>query len=286
MTGKIPPKAAAEPGGSLITSAKLQQLYVAMLHCRMLTQPPRQQRRRFHNLIGQEALITGWMIDLLPQDTLAAAAIDDIASLIKGVPLPVIAARLFARRRLALPELSDQLSAATADAAAHKRKKNGNVVVVFASAAASELASWSGALKQAARRRLPMVFVVENNPWMTAPRSTTMPQEDTITHRARRYGLPAITVDGNDVVAVYRVACESLERVRQGDGPVLVEGKTYHAAGRRTSRADRDPLIHMERYLAAKKLFTPKWKTQLRKTFSEELAAAIKAIPARAKSKA
>ena len=286
MTGKIPLKAAAEPGGSLISSAKLQQLYLAMLHCRMLTQHPRQQRRRFQNLIGQEALITGWMIDLLPQDTLAAAAMDDIASLIKGVPLPEIAARLFVRRRLALPELGDQLSAATADAAAHRRKKNGNVVVVFASAPATDLASWSGALKQAARRRLPMVFVVENNPWVTPPRLKTMLQEEAITQSARRYGLPAITVDGNDVVAVYRVACESLERVRQGDGPVLVEGKTYRAAGRRTSRADRDPLLHMERYLAAKKLFTPKWKTQLRKTFAQELAAATKAIPSRAKSEA
>ena len=48
-----------------------------------------------------------------------------------------------------------------------------------------------------------------------------------------------ITVDGNDVVAVYRVAYESLERVRLGGGPVLIEGRTWQLAGKRLRRAEK-----------------------------------------------
>jgi 2-oxoisovalerate dehydrogenase E1 component len=86
-------------------------------------------------------------------------------------------------------------------------------------------------------------------------------------------------------VAVYRVAYESVERVRQGGGPVLVEGKPYRLylpAKRRVAnspawRRERDPLIHMERYLKTKGLFTPRWKDQMVQEFSRKLDAAVKA---------
>ena len=103
------------------------------------------------------------------------------------------------------------------------------------------------------------------------------------TGKARNYGFPIIAVDANDVVAVYRVAYESVERVRQGGGPVLVEAKPYrlyspskrHVATR--GAAERDPLAHMERYLKAKGLFTSRWKNQVVQEFSRKLDAAVKA---------
>ena len=69
-------------------------------------------------------------------------------------------------------------------------------------------------------------------------------------------------------MAVYRVACESVERVRQGGNPVLVEGKPYRLFSKTKRRvansaawlSERDPLTHMERYLKAKGLFTLSWK--------------------------
>ena len=110
-------------------------------------------------------------------------------------------------------------------------------------------------------------------------------EENDSTEKARSYGFPIITVDANDVVAVYRVAYESVERVRQGGGPVLVEGKPYRLylpAKRRVAnspawRRERDPLIHMERYLKTKGLFTPRWKDQMVQEFSRKLDAAVKA---------
>ena len=83
------------------------------------------------------------------------------------------------------------------------------------------------------------------------------------------------------MVAVYRVAYESVERVRQGGGPVLVEAKPYRLSSptkRRVAarRRERDPLAHMERYLKAKGLFTSRWKDQLVQEFSQKLDAALK----------
>ena len=112
---------------------------------------------------------------------------------------------------------------------------------------------------------------------------STVNREDS-TGKARNYGFPIIAVDANDVVAVYRVAYESVERVRQGGGPVLVEAKPYRLSSptkRRVANSaaqrERDPLTHMERYLKAKGLFTPRWKDQVVQEFSQKLDAAVKA---------
>ena len=116
-----------------------------------------------------------------------------------------------------------------------------------------------------------------------------MKKRKTRIEKARSYGFPIITVDANDVVAVYRVAYESVERARQGGGPVLVEGKPYRlysptkrrVANSAARRSERDPLTHMERYLKTKRLFTPSWKNQLVHEFSQKLDAAVKAAKKR-----
>jgi pyruvate dehydrogenase E1 component alpha subunit len=168
---------------------------------------------------------------------------------------------------------------------ANQQKKNGNVVIAFTAQAATTLGCWHEAVEFAAARNLAIIFVVENNPWADPAAFKAQDEGEDFIQKAQSYGLPGITVDGNDVVAVYRVACESLERVRQGGGPVLVEGKTYrsHAQSKRRDansqpwRSERDPLAHMERYLKAKRLFTPRWKKQIVLEFSRELDAAVKA---------
>jgi TPP-dependent pyruvate/acetoin dehydrogenase alpha subunit len=245
MAGKVkPPLAESTPntGGSLISSEKLKQLYVSMLQCRLLTERAHGLRKPapFKASMGQEAIATACTIDLTP----ASAQ-------------------------------GDHLSAATAAAVAHKRNRNNNVVVVFTGEATTKLPCWDDALKFARRRRLPIMFVVENNPW---PGSKLKDEQEDFAQKARSYGLFGITVDGNDVVAVYRVAFESLDRLRHGDGPVLVEARPYHITGQlKLTKSDRDPLLHMERYLTAKKLFTERWKQSVLSGFSRQLDAAVKA---------
>jgi TPP-dependent pyruvate/acetoin dehydrogenase alpha subunit len=272
---------AVSTGGSLISDAKLKQLYTTMLHCRLLTERARRAHSRngssalYAASVGQEAIAAGCAIDLRPEDTIAShesIASRIIAGLVKRAPLNSTVAELYAN---GAPSVANeaQLGAATGLALANKRKKNGAVVVAFTGKAVTALDAWHKTLTLSARQSLPLIFVVENNNRVNSagPRGNW---ED-FTQKARSYGLPGITVDGNDVVAVYRVAHESLERVREGDGPVLIEATAYRQADQ-NGRGKHDPLTHMEEYLAAKKLFPPRWKNRLVEKFSQELDAAAK----------
>ena len=298
MAGKVGrTTAAVSAGGSLISDVKLKQLYATMVQCRMLTERACRLRGRprsaalYAASMGQEAIATGCAIDLLPGDTIALAPHNSIASLVKGVPLGDIVAQMYASRTahgqsaniiMPSPAQDTQLALATRVALANKRKKKSNVVVAFGDRATTALGCWHKALELAANKSLPIIFVVEDNPWTDPPSFDANDEEK---GKARSCGFPIITVDANDVVAVYRVAYESVERARQGGGPVLVEGKPYRLYGptkRRVAnsaarRGERDPLTHMERYLRNKRLFTPRWKNQLAHEFSQKLDAAVKA---------
>jgi TPP-dependent pyruvate/acetoin dehydrogenase alpha subunit len=284
--------AGTSTGGSLIDDAKLKQLYATMLQCRLLTEHGRRLRRSktfFHASQGQEAIAVGCAIDLRPQDTVAVASHDSIVSLVKGVALSDVVARMSDRLSTAGWAAQNIIGAASRTASGQgelytaagnvaltsKREDNGNVVVVFSGAAATGSESWRQALKIAARRSLPIIFVVENNPWGGAQAKNGMGK---LTLKAQTDGLTSITVDGNDVVAVYRVAYESLERVRRGGGAVLIEAKPYRQHGQVLLNTERDPLTHMERYLTTKKLFTTRWKHGIAQQFSRELGDAVKQL--------
>jgi pyruvate dehydrogenase E1 component alpha subunit len=279
-------------GGSLIDDAKLKQLYATMLQCRLLTEHGRgirQSKTIFDASLGQEAIAVGCAIDLRPEDTVAVASHDSIVSLVKGAGLSNVVAQMYDRpstagwaaQNIIGPSSrtgsgqDDLYTVARNVALASKREADGKVVMVFSSAAATASESWRQALKIAARRSLPIMFVVENNSW-----AATQSKNGTgnLARKAQTDGLTTITVDGNDVVAVYRVAYESLERMRRGAGAVLVEAKPYRRHGQVLRNGERDPLTHMEQYLTAKKLFTTRWKNGIAQQFSRELGAAVKGL--------
>ena len=268
--------AGSSTGGSLISDAKLKQLYATMLQCRLLGQHALRLRnpRRAHysTSLGQEAIATGCVIDLEPEDTVVLAPGGSVAALVKGAELSELIGQLNAPRsrepRLAHNiispscEADQRLELANQLAQANKQKQHPSVVVAFASAPAIASACWQKSLKFAARHSLPLIIVVENKAGLNLPL------------KVPRDGLTRIAVDGNDVVAVYRVAYESLERVRQGGGPVLIEGRAWQQAGKRLRRAESDPLIHMEQYLGARGLFSKRWKDRLVLQFSREIDSA------------
>jgi TPP-dependent pyruvate/acetoin dehydrogenase alpha subunit len=78
-------------------------------------------------------------------------------------------------------------------------------------------------------------------------------------------------VDANDVVAIYRVVYESLGRLRVDPCPVLLQAHPYRL------QHERDPLLHMEHYLKARKLFRAAWKKQAAQQFSRELGSYLRA---------
>ncbi|MCA8968046.1 MAG: thiamine pyrophosphate-dependent dehydrogenase E1 component subunit alpha, partial [Planctomycetes bacterium] len=83
--------------------------------------------------------------------------------------------------------------------------------------------------------KAPVVFVCENNQWAISVPLKGQTASETIAAKAAAYGLPGIRVDGNDVLAVYRVCKEAVERARKGDGPTLVETVTYRMGSHSSS---------------------------------------------------
>ncbi len=79
--------------------------------------------------------------------------------------------------------------------------------------------------------KLPVIFVIENNMYAQTTRIAYSANVKNLADRASAYGIPGVTVDGNDILAVYNVANDAVERARNGEGPTLVECKTYRHHG-------------------------------------------------------
>ena len=298
----------------LISNDKLKQLYSTMLKCRLLEERAltitKQARFKgnYHATVGQEAAAVGAAIDLRPEDTVAPSHRDFILNFIKGVPLAAIFRQLYgpstspdkgrsapARRRHAprniltpASTIAAQLNFGTGIAAANQMKKNDNVVVAFSDEGPTSLGFWDEALNFAGVRNLPIVYVCRNNLWGESVSVKLQTEADDIGRKAMEYGFPTITVDGNDAVAMYRVAQEAIERARSGGGPTLIEAQTsrghghaeidpakYRAEEEVEEWKSKDPIAAMERYLTGKGLFSGAWKKKISDAFQKELDDAI-----------
>lgn len=175
--------------------------------------------------------------------------------------------------------VATQLPQAAGAALASKIRKDGAVTASFVGDGGTSKGDFHEALNFASVHNLPVVFVVENNGYaISVPLSKQMHIKN-ISDRASSYGMPGITVDGNDVLEVYRVAKEAIERARSGGGPTLVEAKTYRYRPHSSSDDDRtyrtreeveewkqkDPIERFERYLEEHGLLDTALKQKVRK---------------------
>jgi pyruvate dehydrogenase E1 component alpha subunit len=280
MTVKQPQQASTAPSGqngfSLISNLKLIQLYSSMLQCRMLDECIRIlfELRKLPGVYpaahGHEAAAVGVTIDLASGDTVAPSPRGFLVSFIQGVPLETIFARLRAssgNSRSAKTGLNIAISAAQAA----KENKNNRIAVAF-SELSPELGpgptqAFQQAMHVAGLHRLPVVFVCTANLQAGSEAGLLPNQPEDPTHPANTQGFPRITVDGNDIVAVYRVAHETIQRVRLGRGPTLIECRRWVAT---------DPVLNMEKYLAQKGLFSAEFKSRIAAAFTIELDRAIR----------
>lgn len=114
---------------------------------------------------------------------------------------------------------------------ASQMRGDGRVSVAFFGDGAADQGAFHESLNFAAVKKLPVLFVCENNYYATnSPLSARQPHPD-IYLRAAGYGIPGVSLDGNDVLAVYQAAQEAVHRARRGDGPTLLECKTYRWKG-------------------------------------------------------
>jgi TPP-dependent pyruvate/acetoin dehydrogenase alpha subunit len=245
-----------------VGTAKLDELYEQMLRIRLLEDAV--HRLFLNNEIegtthlyqGQEAVSVGVCDVLEPGDTVAATYRGHGAALALGVDQTRLLAELLGRETgtnggrggsMNVIDLERDLigcfgivggsiAAATGAGLAAQLSRDGSVAVAFFGDGATNQAYFHECLNFAGVRRLPLLYVCENNlygEWSSMFHVTAVGE---LLSRAPGYGMPGVEVDGNDVLAVREVAAEAAARARRGDGPTLIEAKTYRHKGH--SRVD------------------------------------------------
>jgi len=131
---------------------------------------------------------------------------------------------------------------ATGAALAIKIRKNRQVVLSFFSDGAANNGVFGESLNLAAILDLPVVFILENNHYAVSTPVVYSCRIDNLAERAAGYGIPGTSVDGNDAVAVYLETKRAVARARQGEGPTLIEAKTYRHGGHHVN----DPGLYMD----------------------------------------
>jgi len=169
-----------------------------------------------------------------------------------------------------------------------KKRRSGAVAVAFFGDGANNEGAFHESLNIASVWKLPVVFVCENNQYAMSTaiwRSTAI---HNVADRALSYSMPGVIVDGNDFAAVAQASFAAVERARAGDGPTLIESKTYRTRGH--SRSDRnryrsreeieawkarDPIHRLETELQALGLATPGEIAAIDAAVAKEMEAAV-----------
>jgi TPP-dependent pyruvate/acetoin dehydrogenase alpha subunit len=213
-----------------------------------------------HPNIGQEAVDVGTCYRLRKDDTIMPTHRGKGKYLLKGVDIKIMMAGMFGRRNgsgkgrgpashsgdnsigllAGTGLIGSGIPISTGAALAMKLRKKDSVAFHFFGDGASNRGDFHESLNMAGVMKLPIVYVCDNNCYaMTVPATGAMAIQD-ISIRAAGYGFPGITVDGNDVLAVYEATQAAISRARKGEGPTLIECKTYRWLG----HSINDPAIY------------------------------------------
>jgi TPP-dependent pyruvate/acetoin dehydrogenase alpha subunit len=235
-----------------------------------------------HQYQGQEAVAVGVCTALRPEDVIFSTHRPVGHFLARGSPARGIAAEIMGKATGcaggkggqmhltdaamgAMPSnaiVGANIPIATGAALGFQLRGQDRVAVSFFGDGASNTGAFHEGLNLAAVKAAPVVFVCENNQYGASTAISSMLRIADIADRAASYGIPGRVADGMDVLAVHQAALEAVERARQGNGPTLLEFKTYRYAGH--SRGDpggyrspeeverwreRDPIPQMRMFL-------------------------------------
>lgn len=120
-----------------------------------------------------------------------------------------------------------------------KMRGTDQVVLGFFGDGAANLGPFHESLNMAAIWDLPVVYICENNQYAMSMSVKRAFKIENIADRAAAYGMPGVVVDGNDVLAIYQSVAKAAERAREGQGPTLIEAKTYRWKGHSKSDQER-----------------------------------------------
>lgn len=232
----------------------LRQLYRSMLRIRIVEEEIEkryhedQMKTPIHLVIGQEATSVGCCAALTDADLLYSSHRTHGNYLAKGGDLKAMLSEMFCRAngcagsRGGSMHLIDKkvgmagtsavvggaIPIATGAALATKMQRLSRVCVVFLGEAGAEEGVTSESLNFAALKQLPVIYFCENNFYsVQSPLATRQHPARVVWKWAASYGMPAVPVDGTNVLAVYEAAKEAVKRARDGGGPTFIEAPVY-----------------------------------------------------------
>lgn len=251
--------------------------------------------------LGQEAAQVGTALALKPDDWLVPSYRESGTALVHGLPMSQIilywrahpAGWRFPDELNILPfyiPIATQLPQAVGVAHAAKLRGTGQVTLTFVGDGGTSEGDFHEALNFAAVFAAPVVFVVQNNGWAISVPTERQMGNPRIAERAAGYGMPGVTVDGNDLVAVWQVTKDAVARARAGEGPTLIEAVTYRMAPHTTSDdpgryrdesaaqawRGKDPVLRVRAYLERLELWDEKQEAELEQALRDELAEALR----------
>ena len=244
-----------------------------------------------HLGIGQEACMAGTCFNLGDGDIIGATHREHGVLLCRGVSGDAIMAELYGKvtgtckgkggsmhacglKQGALGNnaiLGPAQTIVNGFAYAHKTRKNKKVAVSMFGDGASNRGEFHEGMNFASMWNLPSIYIINNNGYAISVPKSKQQKIDDLSARAAGYGIPGVSIDGNDLIAVIETTGEAIARAREGGGPSLIEFKTYrwrgHFEGDPTPyRTDeevaewkkKDPIKRFEKILLERSVATEK----------------------------
>jgi pyruvate dehydrogenase E1 component alpha subunit/2-oxoisovalerate dehydrogenase E1 component alpha subunit len=305
---------ATDPGMSaeLLLRAYREMKRLRLLDARMILLQ-RQGRVGFYGACtGQEATPIAAALAIEPSDWVFQALRESVMMLVRGFPLTTYLAQIYGNsgdilKGRQMPShmsgrqvnqvswsscLGPQLPQAVGAAWAAKLKGDKVVTLGFVGDGATSEPDFHAAMTFAGVYRVPCVIICQNNHWAISVPSSRQTASATFAVKGRAYGVPSVRVDGNDVLALYRIISEAVARARAGRGPTFIEALTYRIGAHSTSddptryRAqeevelwmERDPQARLRRHLVHRGLLDDAADAALEQELNAEIAAAVTAI--------
>jgi TPP-dependent pyruvate/acetoin dehydrogenase alpha subunit len=262
----------------------------------------------YFSAVGQEATCVCPTYLLKKEDFVGPSHREIGAAIAKGITLKEIAAQVYARkisgdkgkshpchygsRELNVinpaSTVASQAVLATGAALAYKIRKQDNIAITFFGEGATSRGGWHEALNFAGVHALPIVYVCQNNMWAESVPASLQAGIEHFADRAKAYGFPGITINGNDVMEVLAASRVAVNKAREGGGPTLIEMLTYRWYGHseidpanyRTAEElaewkEKDTIRSFEKYLLDNKILTGERREGIVSEIETELREAI-----------
>lgn len=266
-------------------------LYTTMVRCRAMAEAAGRTAGDVRDLAdGWEATVAGVLGDLLPDDAVIAPRGSRIEEILHAVQAEGGFAQGVANRGshranetdeslradsgAPVSTVGDEFDAARLAALTCHSAKDGRVTVLFCKSPL-DTENWRTRLPEVAKQNLPLVVVSYRGG--AAKGQKTLANEKARNHATGTlvFGVPVLTVDGSDALAVYRVASESIFRARQRRGPTLIECGWFPApvpvdATAQGRRGTADSILSLENYLVEKGFLTPALKNEIDRSLRRE----------------